>query len=140
MVISKYFRNPPCSSTSPTHEVDLNAADAPLTTMNTSDRLEKLIAEILKMNDTLQNVATDVSSIKQTTVKLNNTAMAMQERPGEAEVRIAHLEAVACTDFLKDRGERKKSTHIRRPHHCRGHFSMRFGSQGLGLGLGESHQ
>jgi len=37
---------------------------------------------------------------------------------------------VACTDFLKGSGRKKKKrAHIARPHHRRRHFSTRFGSQ-----------
>ena len=38
--------------------------------------------------------------------------------------------AVVCTDFFEEKGRKeKKRSHIARPHHCRGHFSTRFGSQ-----------
>ena len=37
---------------------------------------------------------------------------------------------VACTEFLKGRGgKKKKRAHIAHPHHCTGQFSTRFGSQ-----------
>ena len=43
-------------------------------------------------------------------------------------VQLLGINAVACTDFLKGRGGKgKKRAHIARPHHCRGHFSTRFG-------------
>lgn len=59
------------------------------------------------MNDTLMTVATDVSAIKQTTTELNNTETAMQERLGEAEVRIAHLEETS-EQLLNDKGSKDK--------------------------------
>jgi len=48
----------------------------------------------------------------------------------DSGVLLGLLLAVACTDFLKGRGRKKEKTaHIVRPHHCRGHFRTRFGSQ-----------
>eukprot|EP00064_Thunnus_orientalis_P015298 superscaffoldBa00002808_g15348 len=111
MATSKYFKSSSSASTqkSLAHEDEHGAANAPLSPTNMLNSLEKLFAEISKMNDTLQSVATDVSPIKQATVELNNTVTAMQERLGEAEGRIAHLEEMA-EPLLNDKGSKDKQT------------------------------
>lgn len=111
MATSKYFKNSsrPSTRKSPAHEDDHVTEEAPPTPTSMPDNLEKLFAEISKMNDTLQRVATDVSSIKQATEELNNTVTAMQERLGEAEARIMHLEE-ASEQLLNDKGSRDKQT------------------------------
>lgn len=102
---SKYFENSSRMATrlTPAHEEDQAVADDPPPTGN----LEKLLAQVSKMNDTLLTVAADVSAIKQTTAELNNTVTAMQERLGEAEVRIAHLEETS-EQLLNDKERKDK--------------------------------
>ena len=111
MATSKYFKSSSCTSTqkNPAHEDEHGAADAHLSTTNMLDSLEKLFAEISKMNDMLQSVATDVSSIKQATAELNNTVTAMQERLGKPEGRIAHLEETA-EQLLNNKANKDKQT------------------------------
>lgn len=102
---SKYFENSSRMATRLTsaHDKDQAVADEPPPTGN----LEKLLAQVSKMNDTLLTVAADVSAIKQTTAELNNTVTAMQERLGEAEVRIAHLEETS-EQLLNDKERKDK--------------------------------
>lgn len=53
---------------------------------------EDLFAEIVKMNTTLNKVASDVSIIKSDTTELKNTVSALQTRLDEAESRISNVE------------------------------------------------
>ena len=95
MLTLTYFKSTGCmvARNSPTAE-DSNAGEELLSIDPTqqSPSLEKLFIEIIKMNTKLQNVATDVSIIKEMTAKLMATVVAMQERHGEAEVYIDCLE------------------------------------------------
>lgn len=113
MSTSKYFSGPARMSArkSPAHEEDHAAADAALKPINVQESLEKMFAEMSKMNNVLQSVATDVSSIKQTTEELSNTVTAMQERLGEAEARIVHLEETS-EQLLNDKESRDKQTEL----------------------------
>ena len=109
MATSKFFQNSSRTSTrkGQAHEdnqVEVKASSTPITK---PDRLDKLFTEISKMNDTLQGVATDVLSIKQTTAELNNTVTTMQERLGEAEARISHLEE-RSEQLMNDKGGKDK--------------------------------
>lgn len=65
--------------------------------------LDDMFAEISKMSTTLQGVAADILSIKETTDKLNNTMEGIQVRLGEAEGRVSRLEDT--TDRLASRGD-----------------------------------
>lgn len=87
MSTSKYFKSTGRMSTrkSPPHEEENSAG-------NQSPCLDSLFAEVTKMNTTLINVATDVSTIKEMTTDLKTAVTAMQERISEAEARIMHLE------------------------------------------------
>lgn len=69
----------------PAHEEEGDEPPAPLD-------LAKLFTEVFNMSSTLQSVATNVSTIKQTTNELNAKVVAMQERITEAETRISCLE------------------------------------------------
>lgn len=60
----------------------------PNITANSPTFLENLFLEYMKMSTTLQSVATDVSTIKETTTKQKTTVAVMQERLTEAETRI----------------------------------------------------
>ena len=51
-----------------------------------------ILAEISKMNSTLNKVASDVSTIKSDTTELKNTVSALQTRLEEAESRISDVE------------------------------------------------
>lgn len=54
--------------------------------------MDNMFAEISKMSTTLQGVAADIITIKETTNELKNTVNGIQERLEEAEGRICHLE------------------------------------------------
>ena len=84
MVTSKYFKGTGCTATrkSPLHEEEGPTGDP-------SPSLDCLFAEIAKMSSKLQSVATDASTIKETTTELNATVTAMQESLAEVE---AHIE------------------------------------------------
>lgn len=51
-----------------------------------------LFKEIAKMSSTLQSVATNVSTIKETTTELKATVTSMQQSLAEVETRIERLE------------------------------------------------
>lgn len=68
---SKYFK-----STRGKPAVDPGGASPKSSEKNAS--LEDLLAEVSKMSSTLNTVATDVSTIKETTTELKNTVSAMQ--------------------------------------------------------------
>lgn len=72
---------------SPSHEDDITAAPP--------DKLDRLFDELSHMNETLQNVATDVATIKLTTTELTAAVASMQGRMDEAEARIMYLEEVS---------------------------------------------
>lgn len=82
---SKYFK-----STRGKPSLDAGGASPKSSEKNAS--LENLLAEVSKMSSTLNTVATDVSTIKETTTELKNTVSAMQERLTEAETRISDVE------------------------------------------------
>ena len=122
---SKYFKdtsrmptrkNPPpteekstSKSPTPTQPVKLIVED----TVN----LENMFSEISKMSATLQAVAADILTIKETTNELKNTVNGIQVRLDEAEGRISHLEDT--TDRLVsngEHGERWKSYGIAQRH------------------------
>ncbi|MEQ2189121.1 hypothetical protein GOODEAATRI_021967 [Goodea atripinnis] len=82
----------------------LSGRPAPADSGQTGGRSTDKDDDITKMNDTLQSVAFDVSSIKQATAELNNTVMAMQ-----AQERIAHLEE-ASEQLLNSKESKDKQT------------------------------
>lgn len=65
--------------------------------------LENMFAEISKISTTLQGVAADILTIKETTNELKNTVSGMEVRLEEAEGRISHLEDT--TERLVTSGE-----------------------------------
>lgn len=87
---------------SPPHEDDGASGSPPCP--------EGLLAEVTKMNTTLQGVATDVSAIiKETTTELKTAVAATQERLSEAETRIVRLEETS-ERLHADEGETSKQS------------------------------
>lgn len=69
------------------------ASDAPpLELSHQNPSLKDLFAEISRMNATLQGVASDVTTIKETTAELREAISSVQARLDEAETRISHIE------------------------------------------------
>ncbi|KAK7899232.1 hypothetical protein WMY93_020085 [Mugilogobius chulae] len=76
-------------------------------TAESPDKLDKLFDEISHMNETLRNVATDVSTIKGAMAEMTTTVCAMQGRLDEAEARITHLEETS-EQLLNDETRKSK--------------------------------
>ena len=83
---SKYFKSTGHVSTWSNAQPDGNDNGKP------PPRLESLFAEITKVNTTLQSVATDVSTIKETTTELKTMVAVLHGRLEEAETHIVGLE------------------------------------------------
>lgn len=86
MASSKYFK----STRGKPAPIDSSGASPIRVEQNAS--LETLFAEVGKISATLHKVASDVSTIKETTAELKNAVNAMQERLTEVEGRVSDIE------------------------------------------------